>query len=110
MVAARKVKCLVVTLPVADGSAEVVAHAGASGQVETATRVRPSDLLPWADPYIRGLVSKLQDEVREEHAAEAKAARAQRRFDLAAGSSQQTATQKKELMLTGANDAYGWGI
>jgi hypothetical protein len=24
------------------------------------------DLLPWADPYVAGLIKKLQDEVREE--------------------------------------------
>lgn len=29
-------------------------------------RFRPSDLLPWADPYIASLVHKLQNEVREE--------------------------------------------
>ena len=27
---------------------------------------RPSDLVPWADPYIAGLVRKLQQEVRQE--------------------------------------------
>lgn len=29
-------------------------------------RFRPSDLVPWSDPYIAGLVRKLQDEVRSE--------------------------------------------
>ena len=29
---------------------------------------RPSDLLPWADPYIARLVTKLQEEVRDERA------------------------------------------
>ncbi len=28
-------------------------------------RFKPSDLVPWSDPYIAGLVRKLQDEVRE---------------------------------------------
>src|SRR5690606_6714218 len=28
-------------------------------------RFRPSDLVPWSDPYIAGLVRRLQDEVRE---------------------------------------------
>lgn len=31
------------------------------------TRFRPSDLVPWSDPYIAGLVRKLQDEVRSEN-------------------------------------------
>lgn len=31
-------------------------------------RFRPSDLVPWADPYIAGLIEQLQDEVREEQA------------------------------------------
>lgn len=30
------------------------------------SRFRPSDLVPWADPYIASLVRKLQREVREE--------------------------------------------
>ena len=29
-------------------------------------RPRAADLLPWADPYIAGLIRKLQDEVRAE--------------------------------------------
>ena len=29
------------------------------------SRFRPSDLLPWSDPYIASLVHKLQDEVRQ---------------------------------------------
>jgi hypothetical protein len=34
-------------------------------------RFRPSDLVPWADPYIASLVHKLQREVREEQLAKA---------------------------------------
>jgi len=30
--------------------------------------VRPSDMLPWADPYIARLVNRLQEEVRSERA------------------------------------------
>ncbi|WP_425395749.1 hypothetical protein [Aeoliella sp.] len=30
------------------------------------SRLKPSNLLPWSDPYIASLVHKLQDEVREE--------------------------------------------
>ncbi|WP_146584617.1 hypothetical protein [Posidoniimonas polymericola] len=33
------------------------------------SRFRPSDLVPWADPYIASLVRKLQREVREERDA-----------------------------------------
>lgn len=31
-------------------------------------RARPSDMLPWADPYIASLIDRLQDEVRNERA------------------------------------------
>ncbi len=34
-------------------------------------RFRPSDLVPWADPYIASLVHKLQREVRQEQTAQA---------------------------------------
>ena len=33
------------------------------------TDPRPSELVPWADPYIAGLINKLQAEVRSERAA-----------------------------------------
>lgn len=36
---------------------------------KTQPRFRPSDLLPWADPYIASLVHKLQNEVRQERQA-----------------------------------------
>ncbi|MEM9351388.1 MAG: hypothetical protein AAGA92_00075 [Planctomycetota bacterium] len=36
-------------------------------------RSRPSDLLPWADPYICQLVENLQKEVREDRAREDRA-------------------------------------
>jgi hypothetical protein len=41
---------------------------------------KPSQLLPWADPYIAGLVRRLQSEVRMERAAEAE--RSERLSDL----------------------------
>ncbi len=37
-----------------------------SSHANSQPRFRPSDLLPWADPYIASLVHKLQNEVREE--------------------------------------------
>jgi hypothetical protein len=52
----RRVVCTIVRVP-ADSPAETSA----------ADRgLRPSELLPWADPYIAGLVTQLQDEVRRE--------------------------------------------
>ena len=36
-------------------------------------RFKPSDLLPWSDPYIAGLVRKLQDEVRDSSRVNAEA-------------------------------------
>ena len=57
MVASRKTKkvfCTVVRVPVS----EETPHGRFAN--------RPSDLLPWADPYIARLVQKLQNEVRLE--------------------------------------------
>lgn len=36
----------------------------AGGSIASRPRFKPSDLVPWSDPYIAGLVRKLQDEVR----------------------------------------------
>lgn len=66
MVAPRKAKkifCTVIRVPVADDRCMRVDSNRLSGP---AMFSRPSDLLPWADPYIARLVSKLQDEVRDE--------------------------------------------
>ena len=54
MVALNKVRCLVFRVPAAEavGSARSIP--------------KPSELLPWADPYIAALVRKLQQEVRAE--------------------------------------------
>jgi hypothetical protein len=58
MVAARKIRCVI-----------VIADAETLGMPQrTQPRFRPSDLLPWADPHIRSLVEQLQQEVREEAA------------------------------------------
>ena len=40
----------------------------AAGREEIRNAVRPSRLVPWADPYIAGLVRKLQSEVRFDRA------------------------------------------
>jgi hypothetical protein len=42
-------------------------------------------LLPWADPYIAGLVTQLQDEVRRERRREALAAARERRQTIGGG-------------------------
>jgi len=71
MVAPRRTKkifCTVVRVPAADDSI----MRSSSNEFNTSPinnprfSTRPSDLLPWADPYIARLVSKLQDEVRDE--------------------------------------------
>lgn len=65
----RKVVCTLVRVaeePVADGL--------------RFTR-KPSALVPWADPYIAGLVRRLQSEVRLERARAAQAAAAPSLFD-----------------------------
>lgn len=60
MVAPTKIRCAVVTITADDNG---MPNINAS---EFEPRFRPSDLLPWADPYIAGLVRKLQAEVRSE--------------------------------------------
>ncbi len=60
MVAPRKTKkifCTVVRIPAVENQ-----------RLSSTNRFscRPSDLLPWADPYIARLVHRLQDEVRSE--------------------------------------------
>jgi len=55
------VHCYVVEVPAATG-------------IERIDRqVRSRELLPWADPYIHGLVQRLTSEILEEHAARAEA-------------------------------------
>jgi hypothetical protein len=53
MVARNRIRCLVVAVPVGSNRIE---SSGAMGR----------DVLPWADPYVAGLIKKLQDEVRHE--------------------------------------------
>jgi hypothetical protein len=59
---ATKIRCIVIRVSEDEGSQE------------GATRQR-HDALPWADPYVLGLIAKLQHEVREERAAKAMARR-----------------------------------
>jgi len=57
MVAPRRMKkvfCTIVRVPTTDN------------KTMNRMSLRPSDLLPWADPYISRLVTKLQSEVRRE--------------------------------------------
>ena len=53
----KKVFCTVRRVPVADDSTMNTANRFSS---------RPSELLPWADPYIARLVTNLQNEVRNQ--------------------------------------------
>lgn len=69
MVASRKTKkifCTVVRVSVADDSAMRANHHATRNDRINHNGGRPSDLLPWADPYIARLVAKLQAEVRVE--------------------------------------------
>ena len=60
MVAAVRTRRLVCT---------IIRVADDSQAAPSRTARRPSELLPWADPYIAGLVRRLQNEVRSERAA-----------------------------------------
>jgi len=63
----RKIFCTVIRVSVADdNSMRANNQRPNSQQPSNRLTTRPSDLLPWADPYIARLVTKLQDEVRSE--------------------------------------------
>jgi hypothetical protein len=65
MVAARKVRKIVCVL--VQESDPLESSSSLAGQVSGRRFTgRPSDLLPWADPYIARLVRNLQEEVRQE--------------------------------------------
>src|SRR5262245_16577431 len=51
----RKIRCIVVRIPEEDSAVP--------------PRAAWREALPWADPYVLGLIRKLQDEVRSERAA-----------------------------------------
>lgn len=53
----KKVFCTVVRVPVADNT---------TMRTQQRFSTRPSDLIPWADPYIAKLVKNLQSEIRSE--------------------------------------------
>ncbi len=61
----RKIFCTVVRVSVADDNSMRANNQRFNSQ-QPNRLCRPSELLPWADPYIAGLVTKLQDEVRDE--------------------------------------------
>jgi len=56
----RKVFCTVICVPTNE---EI---SGTPGNLNNRLNNRPSELLPWADPTIARLVTRLQDEVRFE--------------------------------------------
>jgi hypothetical protein len=53
MVARTRIRCLVVAVPAED-------------EREVSRGALSREVLPWADPYVAGLIKKLQDEVRRE--------------------------------------------
>jgi hypothetical protein len=59
MNAPRTIRTIVVTIDADDLDTPPTNHG-----IQQA-RFRPSDLVPWSDPYIASLVRQLQDEVRE---------------------------------------------
>lgn len=59
----RTIRTVVIAVPADD----VDAHP--ASRVASSSRFRPSDLLPWSDPYIASLVKKLQQEVRDEQSS-----------------------------------------
>ncbi|MEM1304474.1 MAG: hypothetical protein AAGG46_06240 [Planctomycetota bacterium] len=61
MVAPTKIRCAVVAI-----TADNNGMTDDASNTNLTPRFRPSDLVPWADPYIAGLVRKLQAEVRSE--------------------------------------------
>lgn len=63
MVAPRKVRKIVCTVVRVPAETDRLSNRVSAGRLS-----RPSDLLPWADPYITKLVQNLQREVRTERA------------------------------------------
>ncbi len=59
----RRIRTVVVSVPVDNDW--LSSDRLAAGSAATRPRFKPSNLLPWSDPYIAGLVRKLQDDVRE---------------------------------------------
>ena len=64
----RRIRTIVVSVPVDtawvvdESEVELDSFVSEAGR----PRFRPSEMLPWSDPYIAGLVRKLQDEVRSD--------------------------------------------
>ncbi len=64
MITARTIRCKVITVE-ADPRCDAI-NSPKNERADATPRYRPSDMLPWADPYIAGLVKKLQADVRQE--------------------------------------------
>jgi hypothetical protein len=77
MLAARTIRCKVFAIDARNNVTEVSEGDAPKYANSPAPRFRPSDLVPWADPYIAGLVHRLQSDVRKElaQAARTRAAR-----------------------------------
>lgn len=59
----RRIRTVVIEVPVDN---DWLTQDGAAHGSAARPRFKPSDLVPWSDPYIAGLVRKLQTEVRDE--------------------------------------------
>lgn len=108
MMASRTIRCRVITV-----DAQTGAFPGSPDrQPEAASdRRRPSELLPWADPYIAGLVRKLQAEVRTDVKANKPAAPVERLglpvADLEWPWEADAGSEARELATVGAADSPG---
>lgn len=59
---------MVASVPTARVRCTVICLEPVQDRIRGREALRPSELLPWADPYIAGLVRGLQDEVRRQRA------------------------------------------
>lgn len=73
MNAPRRIRTVVVSVP-ADSQHSL------DRSSSTKPRFRPSDLLPWSDPYIASLVKGLQEEIRAEQGSSRLAGEAESPF------------------------------
>lgn len=60
----RRIRAVVVSVPV--NTDWLNQDRMSQGTEEASPRFKPSDLVPWSDPYIAGLVRNLQSEVRRD--------------------------------------------
>lgn len=63
----RRIRTVVVSVPVDNDW--LCQDRITQGSASVGPRFKPSDLVPWSDPYIAGLVKNLQSEVRRDFSA-----------------------------------------